>query len=83
MAIPAYLREASAARLPDADFAAYFAFMESLPQAAAGHRHHVLSRKEFPEFLKDGSNIVIVSPADHFRAHYWLAVCAPVLSRSK
>ncbi len=59
------------------DFEPYFAFIESLPQVDEGHRHHILPKKEFPEFAKDPSNLVRVSPANHFRAHYHLAVCAP------
>ena len=71
------LREALTAKIPDADFEPYFVFIESLPWTDIGHRHHVLPKKGFPEFAKDPDNIVRLSPADHFRAHYWLAACAP------
>jgi hypothetical protein len=74
--IPDYLQKALFAQFPDADFTPYFAFIESLPQADDGHRHHILPKREFPEFSKDPSNLIRLSPADHFRAHYWLAVCA-------
>jgi len=71
-----YLRKALSVRIENTDFTAYFAFIESLPIVEVGHRHHILPRKEFPEFAKDPNNIARLSPADHFRAHYWLAVCA-------
>ncbi len=70
------LREVLTAKI-SADFGPYFAFIESLPQVDEGHRHHILPRKEFPEFIKNPSNLIRLSPANHFRAHYWLAVCAP------
>jgi hypothetical protein len=66
------------ALVPGADFSPYFAFVESLPAVETGHRHHILPRKEFPEFAKDPGNIARLSPTDHLKAHYWLAVCAPV-----
>lgn len=75
--VPTHLRDALSARIPSADFTPYLAFIESLPQVDEGHRHHILPQKEFSEFAKDPSNIIRLTPADHFRAHYWLAVCAP------
>jgi hypothetical protein len=77
MATPIYLCEALSAHVPSVDFTPYFAFLESLPVVEKGHKHHILPRKEFPEFAKDANNIMRLSPADHFRAHYLLAVCAP------
>jgi hypothetical protein len=75
--IQAYLREALSARFHSVDFAPYFAFLKSLPETNIGHKHHILPRKEFPEFAKDPKNIIRLSPADHFKAHYHLALCAP------
>ncbi len=72
-----YLREALSVRIENTDFTPYFAFLESLPVVETGHKHHILPRKEFPEFAKDPNNLIRLSPADHFRAHYWLAACAP------
>lgn len=77
MTVHIYLREALSARFPSVNFTPYFAFIESLPQTDRGHRHHILPKKEFPEFSKDQNNLIRLSPADHFMAHYWLAVCAP------
>jgi|SRR5208282_4671457 len=77
MVVPEYIRKALSAQALDTDFTPYFAFIESIPQVAKGHRHHILPKKEFPEFAKDPNNLIRVSPSDHFRAHYWLAVCAP------
>ncbi len=72
------LHEVLSARFPSVDFVPYFAFLESLtPPESGGHKHHILPKKEFPEFAKDLNNLVRLSPADHFRAHYWLACCAP------
>jgi len=64
------------ARIPSADFSCYFAFIESRA-VCAGERHHILPRKEFPEHVKNPNNLICVSAADHLRAHYWLALCAP------
>jgi hypothetical protein len=77
MLIPTHLCEALSVRIPDANFAPYFAFIESLPTLEHGNRHHILPRKDFPEHAKNPDNVIRISPADHFRAHYWLAVCAP------
>ncbi len=76
MLISSTLRGALKAKVPSANFTPYFAFLESLPVVETGHKHHILPRKVFPEFAKDPSNLIRVYPADHFRAHYWLAVCA-------
>ena len=70
-------RKALVEKVPDTDFAPYFAFVESLPTSKHGNKHRILPKKEFPEYAKNFDNIIRVSPADHFRAHYWLAVCAP------
>ncbi len=76
MSVFDYLHEVSV-RIENTDFTPYFAFLESLPIAETGHKRHILPKKEFPEFAKDLNNLIRLSPADHFRAHYWLAVCAP------
>ena len=79
VSIPFYLREALSTHIPGADFAPYFAFIDSLLPSplVKGHRHHILPRREFPEYVKVTENIICVSPADHFKAHYYLALCAP------
>jgi len=65
-------------RVPNADFTPYFAFLASLvPLGKGGHEHHILPQKEFPEFMKDPNNLIRLTPGDHFKAHYWLARCAP------
>jgi len=74
--VPNYLREALSARI-SGDFAGYFAFVESCLQVEKGHRHHILPRKEFPEFAKDLANRICVTPGNHLLAHYYLALCAP------
>ena len=80
MRISTYLREALSAKIPG-DPTRYLAFVESCPsEQTGGHKHHILPKKEFPEFAKDPSNCVCVSPGDHLRAHYWLALCAPQCS---
>lgn len=64
-------------RFPTADFSSYFSFLKSLPVVTKGNKHHILPQKEFPAFIKHPENIVMVSYPDHFKAHYWLASCAP------
>lgn len=78
MTIQGTLREALSTRIPGADFSQYFAFIESLPLLQmGGHKHHILPQKEFLEYVKNPDNLIRVTSADHFKAHYWLAVCAP------
>jgi len=77
MIVADHLREALAVRFPGEDFTPYFIFLESLPGVTKGNRHHVLPKEEFPEFAKDPINVVVVSPGNHLRAHYWLALCTP------
>ncbi len=77
MLISSTLRGALKAKVPSADFTPYFVFLESCATVGVGERHHILPKKEFSEFVKTAENLIYVSPADHFRAHYWLALCAP------
>jgi len=78
MIVSDYLRNTLVARFPDMDFTPYFAFIESVALLdKGGHRHHILPEKEFSESAKDPENVVRISPGDHLRAHYYLALCAP------
>lgn len=77
MSISPHLREAMRLRFPTTNFDLYFSFLELLPEELDGHRHHILPKKQFPMFAKDVSNITKISPADHLKAHYYLALCAP------
>jgi hypothetical protein len=77
MSIQCYLREALQTHVPGANFDLYFAFLEFSASDGKGHKHHILPKKEFPEFARDKENILRISPADHLRAHYYLALCAP------
>ena len=76
MLISDTLRKTLTAKVPDVDFAPYFAFIESCA-TVKGERHHILPKKEFPEHKRNPDNLICVTSRDHFRAHYWLAVCAP------
>jgi hypothetical protein len=67
-------------RFQGSDFSSYFNFLESLPvikKSLGVHRHHILPKKEFPEQAKNSQNLVYLTTADHFKAHYYLALCAP------
>jgi hypothetical protein len=77
MITPLYLHQALSARFPSTDFMPYFTFIKSLPLLKDGHKHHILPKKEFPKQAKNSDNLIRVASADHFRAHYWLALCAP------
>ena len=76
MRVPEPLRQRLQAKFPDCDFTSYFTFVESLSEEA-GERHHILPRHEFPDLEKCGDNIIKISYPNHFKAHYWLATCAP------
>jgi len=79
MTIIGALREELSALIPGADFAPYLSFIESRPQREKSglERHHILPRKEFPAHVKNPDNLIFLSPEDHLRAHYQLALCAP------
>jgi len=79
MIIHADLRDELSIRMPGLDFAPYFSFVESCPlrNKENSEYHHILPRKEFPSHLKNVDNLIYLAPADHLRAHYWLALCAP------
>jgi len=71
------------AKYPQADFAAYFAFIiacAATPQPGPAHRHHIAPREQFPELAKDATNLISVTVENHKHAHRLLAQCAPELS---
>jgi hypothetical protein len=73
------LREELSTRFLGADFKSYFDFIESRPlrNKEGSERHHVLPQKEFPHHKKNLNNLMYLSPEDHLRAHYYLALCVP------
>jgi DNA-directed RNA polymerase subunit RPC12/RpoP len=71
------LRKILSETYPDISFIDYFAFIESTPPEEIGEWHHILPRKEFPNLIKETTNRIQLSCANHFKAHYWLAICAP------
>jgi hypothetical protein len=43
-----------------------------LPPDEYGENHHIVPRSICPELENDKTNIVRLSAAEHFKAHYWL-----------
>ena len=84
---PRYIRAAMRAKYPTADFRAYFAFLASRPvltyrRKAGLHRHHMAPREQFPELDNgmSGPNIIVLTVADHTKAHALLTKVSPALS---
>lgn len=76
MRVSELLRQKLQEKFLGCDFTPYFDFIESLPEED-GEKHHILPQREFPAFLKCEDNIIEISYPNHFKAHYWLATCAP------
>ncbi len=76
MTVNSIFRELLSKAYPNDDFSTYYNFIESLSEEP-GERHHILPRKEFPKLVKEPLNRIQISSANHFKAHYWLAACAP------
>jgi hypothetical protein len=64
-------------KFPKADFHEYFDFLEHLDiLIKGGHKHHILPKKQFPEFKNNSKNCIRVSSENHFLAHYYLALAS-------
>src|SRR5208282_4350208 len=77
-----HIISAMQAKYPQADFAAYFAFIiacAATPQPGPAHRHHIAPKEQFPELAKDAVNLIIVTVENHKQAHRLLAQCEPKL----
>ena len=79
MQISERIKDAMRTKFPTADFTEYFGFLEQckVPVECAMHSHHICPRAEFPELRKDKENLIDLGVADHFCAHYWLALAVP------
>jgi hypothetical protein len=72
------LQEILKQKFPKANFRRYFDFLEQVVVLVkGGHRHHILPKNEFPELKNDPRNLVRISPAEHYLAHYLLAIASP------
>jgi hypothetical protein len=79
MHISEYIKDAMRTKFPSADFTKYFDFLEfcSTPIECAIHSHHIAPRAEFKELMKDKDNLIDLGVAEHFYAHYYLALAVP------
>ena len=79
MSLPNWIRDKLATFESKADFSLYCNFIDSCPtrDKNGSELHHILPRSAFQEDTKYPDNLIFLSYQDHFKAHYWLAVCAP------
>jgi hypothetical protein len=66
-------------RFPKANFRRYFSFLDSIKPFRGKYFaiHHIAPRSEFPKLVYQSNNKLKVSLANHFRAHYYLALAVP------
>src|SRR5208282_3346305 len=79
-----HIISAMQAKYPQADFAAYFAFIDACaatPQSGPVHRHHIAPREQFPELAKAATNLISVAVENHKQAHCILAQSCMVFKR--
>src|SRR5271163_4506267 len=68
------------AKYPQADFAAYFAFLNRCArrrQAGHLHKHHIAPRALFPKLACDLANLMPLTVANHEKAHQILNAVNP------
>lgn len=68
-------------RYPEADFSAYFLFIEAcraLPESCEKQEHHICPKKQFPEYrIGCPENLAMLFPNDHAHAHRLLGAAVP------